>query len=584
MARFTDMTALSPLTGPVTPLPAGMALTGQGARVAQAQTGVPQRRVPTRPVGPMPNADAVNAPRFVDPREAIPQMQAPQMAPPQAPPGGLGGLGGAPAQSGGGGFGDTLQALGQSMMSSPHGWWTRDFAGNMQAAQDRREQSQQQAAARNAIEQALVRMGLSPEDAAGFSADPNAVQLVAKQMQEERARAQQEAAMAQEAEMFRSLDGMGGMPSPVGGAPAAPAGSQGGFVPLGQGLPPLDGAPQPDAPAAPETPAPPMAQPAAGGDGMPDLMQRRGTLTRMLGMQTLSDAGRRRIEAEIRGIDDQIKAERDRPTDLARLIRERDALPQGHPDRSIYDDRIARLGQGVQVTNVLPGDEGAFSRAYGGGLAERALRVQDDFQTQLARLSSYERLGQLLLDDNVYTGVGGEAIQNLKRLASTLFGIEGIEGVENAEAAERIRREMFAGFRQEMLAGATSNADRQFIQEIPPNITDSKRGIALVVEIQRRAANAARERQSVLQDILDRDGTMNARSWGEYQRRAAEISVFRPEDIERARTIAVQNAKQTGPLAGLPLERLPPDILNYALEGALTPDEIRAFLATEGAR
>src|SRR5690606_37031869 len=105
---------------------------------------------------------------------------------------------------------------------------------------------------------------------------------------------------------------------------------------------------------------------------------------------------------------------------------------------------------------------------------------------------------------DVYTGVGGETVNTLKRLGSTLLGIEGIEGVADAEAANRVRDAMFAGFRQEMLSGATSNSDREFIRAIPPNITDSAEGIQLLIEMQRKASDAAQLRAELLQDIVDR--------------------------------------------------------------------------------
>lgn len=239
----------------------------------------------------------------------------------------------------------------------------------------------------------------------------------------------------------------------------------------------------------------------------------------------------------------------------------------------------------AEAQNInMPTDESRFARTVGEGIGTRFLTALDNADVQRQRLAQYERLGNLLLDDDVFTGTGGQAIQSLKRLAGTFLGIEGIEGMENVEAAERIRAEMFAGFRQDMLSGPTSNADRQFILNIPPNVTDSKRGIALVIELQRKAAEAADRRAAILENMIaeSETGTLNAQDWVDYQRRAAEITAFSPEDMEQARLASIDAAKQNGPLAGLPLERLPEDIFNDAIQGLLEREEVEAYLRSQG--
>jgi hypothetical protein len=235
----------------------------------------------------------------------------------------------------------------------------------------------------------------------------------------------------------------------------------------------------------------------------------------------------------------------------------------------------------------MPGQERSFSSAAGTGVAERVFTALDDAQTQQSRLADYERIGQLLNDPSVYTGTGGASIANLKRLGSTLLGLEGLEGVSNVDAAERIRTSLFAGFRQEMLRGATSNADREFIRAIPPNVADSDEGIRLTVELQRRAASAARKRAEILSDMVQQapDGNLTLQDWTRYQEKAAEIDAFRPEDLERAMRVARQNASQSGPLAGIPsnlISRLPEEGQQLALDGSLTRDEVIQIMVNEG--
>lgn len=238
---------------------------------------------------------------------------------------------------------------------------------------------------------------------------------------------------------------------------------------------------------------------------------------------------------------------------------------------------------GVNVS--VGGQEGAFAAETGKSIGERAFGVLDDMQRQAQRLNQYEQIASLLLRPGVYTGTGGETISSIKRMASTLFGIEGIEGVADAEAARRIGMELFAGFRQEMLSGATSDADRRFILGIPPNVGDSAEGIALIVEFQRKANDVIQQRAAILQDLIDQsqDGNLTLKDWNVYLRRSAELNAFDPADMERIRAVAKQNAQQSGPLAGLPLDLLPRDALDYALGGYMTREEVEAFIAAERA-
>lgn len=132
----------------------------------------------------------------------------PETAPiPQPRPsfGGLGGLGGSPAQQQpsflqSDGFGNVLSALGMSLMGSPRNaplsGFGQTFATLQQNSQARRGAEEERAA----IEQVLVQSGIELQEARALSANPQAAKLRLDQMQA------QQADHAQQAETSRTVD------------------------------------------------------------------------------------------------------------------------------------------------------------------------------------------------------------------------------------------------------------------------------------------------------------------------------------------------------------------------------------------
>lgn len=112
--------------------------------------------------------------------------------------GGLGGLGGIPMpqQEDPGffrseGFGDVLQSIGMSLMSSPRNAPLQNMPQNLTALSDRRERREESQADRQAIAGALGMMGMSPEQAQMLSRSPQAAQMVLGEQRRQREEAQQ---------------------------------------------------------------------------------------------------------------------------------------------------------------------------------------------------------------------------------------------------------------------------------------------------------------------------------------------------------------------------------------------------------
>jgi len=119
----------------------------------------------------------------------------PQMAPIPTPNpmgmGGLGGLGGTPAQKQPGffqsdSFGNILTALGVSLMGSPRNNPLLGFGPTLLAGQKGIREDRQAQEERAAFEQVLVQSGMSPEEARRMSANPQAAKLRLDMMERQR--------------------------------------------------------------------------------------------------------------------------------------------------------------------------------------------------------------------------------------------------------------------------------------------------------------------------------------------------------------------------------------------------------------
>ena len=335
---------------------------------------------------------------------------------------------------------------------------------------------------------------------------------------------------------------------------------------------------QPAQQAAMQQPVQPPQQSRAASPEMQAVAQAEQTLERLYSPQ-----GRAARQADPEGWQAREKAALETMNKFATTDTRNYGMAQRDPAFLDFLRQQAEA-KSTRINNVVGGQEGAFDSKAGGFVAEQAAGAYEQAARQQERLRQYQQIVGLLSDPNVFTGAGGQTIANLKQFGRTFLGMEGIEGVANVEAAERIRAALFAGFRSEMLTGATSNADREFVMRIPPNVSDSNEGLQLILTLQERAAQTAEKRAALFDDLVRESpsGSLNMRDYGEYRRRLAEIDTFSSDDMQAVVDVARKNAEQKGPLAGLPLDRVPSGILQEALGGFLTREEVEAYLASQG--
>jgi hypothetical protein len=213
---------------------------------------------------------------------------------------------------------------------------------------------------------------------------------------------------------------------------------------------------------------------------------------------------------------------------------------QRNPQFAEYQDRTN------QPTVVMQG-ETAYRKERGSQLAKEYGQIQTDAQKARSRIGQLRQIDSLLSDPAVYTGTGAQTINALKRAGQTLFGMD-FQGVDKAEAARRVVNEMALSFKSD-LPGPMSDSDRQFLQEIPPNIGDTAQGRRLLVELMKAKEQRKIELAEMARNYARQTGRLDD-GWYEVAARYAERNpMFDSEMMERAREVAA-TAEQRSPYAG----------------------------------
>lgn len=207
---------------------------------------------------------------------------------------------------------------------------------------------------------------------------------------------------------------------------------------------------------------------------------------------------------------------------------------------------------GASSVNVETKQEGEYEKTRGKALGEQFGKIMQDAQDATSRIGQLNSIDALLSNPDVYTGTGAQAINAVKRFGQSFLGMD-VAGVADADAARRISAEMALSLKSD-LPGPLSNSDREFLQELPPNIGDTAEGRKLLVELMKakeyrkiEIARIAREYRAQNQGRLD-DGFYD--TLAQYNEANPLVT---PEMMAQMRQNASQ-APQPSPAAGVPTE------------------------------
>jgi len=213
---------------------------------------------------------------------------------------------------------------------------------------------------------------------------------------------------------------------------------------------------------------------------------------------------------------------------------------QRNPAFADYQERTS------QPAVVMKG-ETAYRKERGSQLAKDYGRIQEDARKARSRIGQLRQIDSLLSNPDVYTGTGAEAVNTLKRMGQTLFGMD-FKGVADAEAARRVVDEMALSM-TDQLPGPISNQELALLRSIPPNIGDTAEGRKLLVELTKAKEQRKIELARLARDYVRENGRLDD-GWFDVAARYAEQNpMFDEETMERARKVA-STAQQTSPYAG----------------------------------
>lgn len=221
------------------------------------------------------------------------------------------------------------------------------------------------------------------------------------------------------------------------------------------------------------------------------------------------------------------------------------------PGSAEYRDAILSGSKrgGMNITNVLPGSKKGTNK-LSEKLAEQAAGVFDQASAAQDMASKYNQINQLAQNPNVRTGTLGNLELSIKKIGNTVFGQE-FDGLAEAEQISKIGDLLVGDIRE--LQGDTrmSDSDRKAYRAIPPNLTDSKAGIAMASEIMQKTAVGMSKRQQALSQLLSQNGgNFDTQVYSKYQDYIRQNPLLTPGDLNKARNIA-SKTKQPLPGAGM---------------------------------
>ncbi|MDO8535069.1 MAG: hypothetical protein Q7S17_10075 [Xanthobacteraceae bacterium] len=206
---------------------------------------------------------------------------------------------------------------------------------------------------------------------------------------------------------------------------------------------------------------------------------------------------------------------------------------------------IAQKKAGATQVNI----DAAGGKEVAQGLAKRYLAAEDSARAAAGQIRDYETLDKLLADPNVYTGTGGETVASLKKLGTTLLGLD-LKGVPNAEVASKITDKLALTFRQKG-EGSTSNMERELYRRMSTGLSDSAGGRTLMTQLAVSDARYLQQQAEIWRAHLRTDGSVDPtvyKALSEHDTaRRTELSDF----LDKANEVA-GSTTQPSPMAGSP--------------------------------
>ncbi|OLP60334.1 hypothetical protein BJF93_15365 [Xaviernesmea oryzae] len=253
--------------------------------------------------------------------------------------------------------------------------------------------------------------------------------------------------------------------------------TQVGAVKAGQG----DMVVTPDGRTIMGAPKPPTQEQVLGAitGRLPDADQRAIAMRDVKPENIIGPDGKPKIVSSTAAIDagaqPYIKPTNDQMSPLARLIQERDALPEGDPRRAAYDQNIAALGRGQQ--------QSAYDRANDEDLSKLNTSTFENAKNAYAERGLYKTVLAAVDNPTVDQGTLANAQLGLRK-ALNAFGVN-MGNTAPAELLNALGGQIALKLRNQdgaNMPGAMSDADREFLKTMSVSLQNSPQANRLLAQ------------------------------------------------------------------------------------------------------
>jgi len=161
---------------------------------------------------------------------------------------------------------------------------------------------------------------------------------------------------------------------------------------------------------------------------------------------------------------------------------------------------------------VQSADAKAYNEARAKDFAGQAAGFQKAGQQASSMLRNLDELKTLYADPNVAKGALAENISGLKNIGAS-FGVD-MKGLSSEQAAEAITNKMALDMRSTAdgggMPGAMSDADRNHLKALTPNLTKSPEGRAKIMEAQQKVAQRQIDVARLANEYEQKNGRLDA--------------------------------------------------------------------------
>ena len=183
------------------------------------------------------------------------------------------------------------------------------------------------------------------------------------------------------------------------------------------------------------------------------------------------------------------------PSGLAKLLAERDALPDNDPRRKIYDAEILKQTTHAPPVNISLSQsaEKSFGSAFAGALAKNDIDLRDAALNTPEAAGNANRILQTLSTGNVIVGPGAETKLKIAKLLN-IVGKDNDEIIANTEQLQKsLASQTLDSIKTSGLGAGNgfTNADRDFLEKAKSgNIEMTAQTLRRTAEIQISVAQA----------------------------------------------------------------------------------------------